>query len=260
MGAGDIASCGLTADTATAALVESIQGAVFTAGDDAYPSGTPQQFADCYGPTWGRFRGRTHPALGNHDWETPGAAGYFGYFGSAAGPAPGGWYSYDLATWHVVVLDSECAAAGGCGDGSPQLAWLRADLAAHPAACTLAIWHHPRFSSGQHGDDADVGAFWQALYAAGAELVVNGHDHDYERFAPQAPDGSRDTGRGLREFVVGTGGASLRPFAGVVPNSEVRNASTYGVLVLTLEPGAYRWRFVGVPGSSFGDEGAGVCH
>ncbi len=221
VGAGDIADCTTDHDARTAELVEGIAGTVFTAGDNAYEAGAPAAFRDCYGPTWGRFRDRTRPAAGNHDFVTRGADGYFGYFGPAAGRAPGGWYSYDAGAWHVVVLNSNCDAVGGCDAASAQGAWLAADLAAHPARCTLAIWHHPRFSSGEHGGDPRADAFWRALYAAGADVVVNGHDHDYERFAPQAPDGTADQAGGIREFVVGTGGKELRGFRSSAPNSEV---------------------------------------
>ena len=165
---------------------------MFTAGDNAYENGSPDQFRDCYDPTWGAFKDRTRPAAGNHDWETKDLAGYLGYFGEAAAPQGVSWYSYDLGTWHVVVLDSDCAAVGGCEATSPQGRWLAADLAASDATCTLAIWHHPRFSSGFHGNIAEVAPFWEALYAAGADVVINGHDHDYERFAPQTPDATID--------------------------------------------------------------------
>jgi len=260
VGAGDIADCTAEHDARTAELVAGIAGTVFTAGDNAYEVGSPAEFRDCYGPTWGRFRERTRPAAGNHDFVTRGAGGYFGYFGPAAGRAPGGWYSYDAGAWHVIVLNSNCDAVGGCDVASAQGAWLAADLAAHPARCTLAIWHHPRFSSGEHGGDPRADAFWRALYAAGVDVVVNGHDHDYERFAPQAPDGTADLAGGIREFVVGTGGKELRAFRSSAPNSEVGDHRTYGVLVLTLRPTTYEWRFVGVPGSTFTDRGSGICH
>jgi acid phosphatase type 7 len=259
VGAGDIAMCDSTGDSATAALIAQIPGAVFAAGDDAYPDGTPAQFHECYAPTWGLFRDRTMPAPGNHDFVTPGGAGYFGYFGRAAGTAGEGWYSKDFGGWHIVVLNSNCGIVG-CGPGSAQLTWLQEDLAAHPAACTLAIWHHPRFSSGHHGDDLSVTPFWDVLEQAGADLVINGHDHDYERFGPQDPNGTAEPGRGIREFVVGTGGATLRPFGPTKPNSEVRDAGTYGVLVLSLHPDSYEWRFVPIAGETFTDAGSGTCH
>jgi hypothetical protein len=259
VGAGDIADCALDGDTQTASLLDTIAGTVFTAGDNAYPNGTAQQFQDCYGPTWGRHLARTRPAAGNHDWETKNLAGYYGYFGRAAHPAGKSWYSYDLGTWHVIVLDSDCDLDGGCSADSEQGTWLAADLSATRAKCTMAIWHHPRFSSGEHGNDAAVGPFWRALYDAGADVVVNGHDHDYERFAPQNPDGRADDARGLREFVVGTGGAELRPFQASRPNSIVRAAGSDGVIRFVLHPNGYEWRFISTDGQ-FGDSGAGACH
>ncbi|HEY6015076.1 MAG TPA: phosphodiester glycosidase family protein, partial [Candidatus Limnocylindrales bacterium] len=191
VGAGDIASCGLTADTATAKLVAGIAGTVFAAGDEAYESGSAAEFKNCYAPTWGPFLDRTYPVPGNHEYVTSGAAGYFNYFGARAGAAGAGWYAYDLGTWRIYALNSNCAVVG-CDAGSAQETWLRDDLAANPRACVLAYWHHPRFSSGQHGNDSEVAALWNDLYAAGADVIVNGHDHDYERFAPQAPSGKAD--------------------------------------------------------------------
>jgi hypothetical protein len=259
VGAGDIGDCETTDDTATAALVEDIQGTVFTAGDNAYPDGDAQDFRDCYEPTWGSFRDRTRPAPGNHDWVTKDMKGYLDYFGTAAAPEGVPWYSYDLGAWHVVVLDSMCRETGGCGTDSDQGKWLAADLAASTARCTLAIWHHPRFSSGQHGNDRSVAPFWEALYAAGADVVVNGHDHDYERFAPQDPSGREDRERGIREFVVGTGGKELRRFKDPVGNSELRAAVTHGVLKLVLHPDSYDWTFIPT-GGDFSDAGSGPCH
>jgi hypothetical protein len=259
LGAGDIGSCRSVQDERTAALVLSIPGTVFTTGDNAYSRGTTAEFRRCYNPSWGQFRSRTRPAAGNHDVLTNSGAPYFAYFGAAAGTFPDGWYSYDAGPWHVVVLNSNCAPAGGCGEGSRQLEWLKADLAAHPVACTVAIWHHPRFSSGEHGSDIRSAAFWDTIYAAGVELVVNGHDHDYERFAPQDPEGRPDPARGIREFVVGTGGESLRLFNPPVANSEVRGTG-YGILVLDLAPGSYEWHFVGVQSRAFSDNGTGTCH
>ncbi|HEY7736968.1 MAG TPA: metallophosphoesterase [Candidatus Limnocylindrales bacterium] len=260
VGAGDIATCGGPGDEATADLLDSIPGTVFTAGDNAYESGTPEQFAQCYEPSWGRHKARTKPAPGNHDHETDELAGYFGYFGSGFGNAQAPWYSFDLETWHVVVLDSMCSkVAGGCGPSSPQVDWLRADLAANDVRCVAAIWHHPRFSSGVHGDDREVAPFWDALYAAGADLVINGHDHDYERFAAQSPDGTADAERGLREFVVGTGGAELREFSRLAPNSLVRASVSHGVIAFTLRPTGYEWRFVATD-AGFADSGNARCH
>ena len=259
VGAGDIADCELPGDSATAALIEGIQGTVFTAGDNAYPEGTADQFRDCYGPTWGRFLDRTRPSAGNHDWDTGGAAGYLGYFGTAATPDGVTWYSYDLGSWHIVVLDSDCRDVKGCDPDSAQGRWLAADLAASSARCTLAIWHHPRFSSGTHGNDQSVAPFWQALYDDGADVVINGHEHDYERFAPQDPSGKEDRERGLRQFVVGTGGAALRPFLVPKENSELRLSVSHGVIRMTLHDGSYEWRFIPTAGD-VGDAGSARCH
>ncbi len=257
--AGDIADCTGGAEQ-TARLVDGLEGAVAVLGDAAYTSGSPSEFANCYAPTWGRHLARTRPAVGDNEYETAGAAGYFAYFGLAAGEVAKGWYSYSVGSWHVVVLNSNCDSAGGCGPASPQGQWLSADLAASPAACTLAYWHSPRFSSGYHGDDVAVQPLWQTLHDAGAEIVLTGHDHDYERFAPQTAAGAGEAASGIREFVVGTGGRSLRPFVAPRPNSEVRNAATFGVLGLKLAADAYEWRFIPVAGGAFTDAGSGACH
>jgi hypothetical protein len=258
---GDMASCSSSGDEATAALAARLPGTLAAAGDLAYPDGSARNFAECYQPGWGRLKARTRPAPGNHEYHTPGAAAYFAYFGPAAGTPGRGWYSYDLGAWHIVALNSNCGEVGGCGAGSPQLAWLTADLARSRARCTLAYWHHPLFTSGgEHSDDPEVRPLYQALYAAGADLVITGHNHNYERFAPQDAAGRRDTARGVREFVVGTGGGSHYAFPGVHAGSEVRNGDTYGVLRLTLTPSGYAWRFVPVPGRTFTDSGSGTCH
>jgi len=234
--------------------------AVLLLGDNQYLDGSLAKYQLVFGPTWGRLGSLLRPAPGNHEYETPGAAGYFDYFGAAAGKRTEGWYSYELGTWHVVVLNSNCAAIGGCGPGSSQLRWLAADLAAHPRACTLAYWHHPRFSSGQHNDDATYDAFWRTLYAAGADLVLVGHDHDYERFAPQDPDGRPDPAYGIREIVAGTGGREVRPFATLRANSEARNAQDLGLLQLRLRTDGYDWQFLPAPGGTFTDAGSAGCH
>ena len=260
VGAGDIASCNSTGDEATAKLLDSIPGTIFLAGDDAYDSGTAEEFADCYTSSWGRFKDRTRPAVGNHEYITHKAQPYFDYFGNAAGDRSKGYYSYDLGKWHIVVINSNCSQVGGCAAGSPQEQWLRDDLRAHPADCTLAYWHHPRFSSGEHGNTVAMQPIWQALYDSGAELVINGHDHDYERFAPQDPTGVADPARGIREFVVGTGGKNYYPLSAPVANSEVRNAFTFGVIKLTLHPTSYDWEFIPEAGKTFSDAGHGVCH
>ena len=266
VGAGDIASCASTGDEATAGLMDAVfagdvRGIVFTAGDNAYGSGTPAQFADCYEPSWGRHKATTRPVPGNHDYSTAGAGGYFGYFGEAAGDPVMGYYSYDLGDWHIVAINSNCGKLGGCESGSPQEQWLRADLAAHPARCTLAYWHHPRFSSGSHGDANFMRAIWQALYENGAEAAIAGHDHDYERFAPQDANGVADPERGIRQFVVGTGGMSFYSFPGPPPaNSEARDDMSFGVLKLTLRPASFDWEYLPAAGSTFTDSGSQTCH
>jgi hypothetical protein len=260
VGAGDIGVCSSSGDEDTAALLDGIEGTVFTAGDNAYENGTAAQFRDCYDSSWGRHRARTRPAPGNHDWETSGLAGYLGYFGEAAqGPDDSSWYSYNRGTWHVIVLDSTCGKVGGCDPSSPQGEWLAGDLAATSARCTVAIFHHPRFSSGEHGDLPAMDAFWRPLYAAGVDVIVNGHDHDYERFAPQDPDGRADPERGIREFVVGTGGAPLRRFVRTADNSELRVSIAHGVLAFTLHDGSYDWSFIAA-GNDFRDGGTAPCH
>jgi hypothetical protein len=259
VGAGDIASCTNPGDEQTGELLTLIPGTVATFGDDAYESGTAAEFTSCYDPNWGIQKSRTKPSAGNHEYNTSGATGYYNYFGAAAGDPTRGYYSYDLGAWHVVVLNSNCAAIGGCDAASPQVQWLRADLSAHPATCTLAYWHHPRFSSGQHGNNATFQPFWQALYDYGADLVLVGHDHDYERFALQNPAGSADPQHGIREFVVGTGGRSHYAMGAPIANSEVQNGDTYGVIKLTLHPTSYDWQFIHVFGATFTDSGSGAC-
>ena len=261
VGAGDIADCrDLSGAEATAKLLEKIPGTVMAVGDLAYPDGTKENF-DCYDRTWGRVKDRTRPAPGNHEFHSAGASFYFQYFGPAAGDPKDGFYSYDLDTWHIIVLNSECVEVGGCEAGSREEKWLRADLAAHPIACTLAYFHKPLFSSGgAHGDDLALKPFWQALYDANADVVISGHDHDYERFAPQTPNGFEDRGRGIREFVVGTGGKNHRPFGEPHRNSEVRDASAFGVLKLALKPDSYDWKFIPEAGKTFTDSGTGYCH
>jgi hypothetical protein len=262
VGAGDIADCAnILGAEATAKLLDSTPGTVFTTGDNAYESGTAEQFANCYDPTWGRYKARTRPSVGNHEFHSGGATPYFDYFGANAGDPSKGYYSYDLGTWHIIVLNSECTEVGGCQTGSAQEKWLRADLQAHSAACVAAYWHKPLFSSGaKHGNDPEVKPFWDDLYAAHATLVLGGHDHDYERFAPQDPDGKLDSKHGIREIVVGTGGKSHRPFATPLAASEVRNADTFGVLKLTLHSKSYDWEFIPEEGKTFRDSGSDPCH
>ena len=253
--AGDIASCSSTGDEATAALVARIPGTVATLGDTVYDRGSADEFARCY--SWRRFVGRTKAALGNHDYGTGNADAAIALFKLPAR----GWYSYRLGAWHVIVLNSNCRHAGGCEAGSPQDRWLRADLASHRSRCTLAYWHHPLFSSGEYRPGVDsVRPLFQQLYDNGADVVLNGHDHIYERFAPQDPTGAAAPGRGVREFIVGTGGKNHYALGTPVPNSEVRNSDTFGVLRLTLHPASYDWKFVPEAGGTFTDSGTGYCH
>lgn len=258
--AGDIASCTTKGDDATAKLLDDMPGTVVTLGDNVYPSGTANQFRECYEPTWGRQLVRTRPAPGNHDYLTKGAAAYFDYFGAAAGDPATGWYAYDLGAWRIYSLNSNCGDIGGCGAGSAEVAWLKGDLAANPRQCVLAYWHHPRYSSGRHGSNAAVDGLWDTLYAAGAEIVLNGHDHTYERFAAQSDSGGLDPDAGIVEFVVGTGGFSHYEFPNVLPNSRASNETAFGVLELTLEPDGWSSRFVPVAGQTYSDTSAGTCH
>ncbi|MEZ4668981.1 MAG: metallophosphoesterase [Anaerolineae bacterium] len=261
VGAGDIASCELTGGAsasgaaATAVLIENISGTVFTAGDDAYPSGTEEDFQDCYDATWGKFKDRTLPAPGNHDYVTDEGAPYFSYFGQQAGESGKGYYSTDLGAWHIIILNSNLYAEAG----QAQLQWLKDDLDSDTAICTLAIWHHPLFSSGLHGNNDYVAPLWRALYDAGADVVINGHDHIYERYAPQDAKANADA-QGMREFIVGTGGAPLYPLLFAKPNLEVRSATTFGVIKLTLHSSSYDWEFIPVKADGFTDTGTANCH
>ena len=259
VGAGDIADCSTGDDAATARLLDQLPGTVFTAGDNALPEGSASQYADCYAPTWGRHLARTRPAPGERDWATKDLAGYLGYFGAAAAPDGVSWYSYDLGWWHIVVLDSACEKVGGCTADSDQGRWLAKDLAASKATCTLAIWHRPLASSGDAGGDPAVAPFWQALFAAHAEVIVNAHDRDYERFAPQDPAGREDRVNGIRQFVVGTGGAPLGGFGPSAENSEFRLAGAHGVIRLLLREKSYAWTFVPSDGTAT-DSGQADCH
>jgi hypothetical protein len=259
LAAGDIASCASSGDEATATLLDSLAGTVIALGDNVYQSGTALEFTNCYGPSWGRHLARTMPAAGNHEYNTPGASGYYGYFGAAAGDPAKGYYSYDLDAWHIVVVNSNCVPIGGCGAGSPEEVWLRADLTAHPAVCTMAYWHHPRFSSGSsHGETPGMQPIWQALQDAHADVVLSGHEHNYERFAPQTAEGAGDP-YGIVEFVVGTGGRSHFALGAPHANSLVRNSDTYGVLKLTLHATSYDWEFVPEAGKTFTDAGTADC-
>ncbi|WP_296001542.1 metallophosphoesterase [Rugamonas sp.] len=273
--AGDIADCrhsrpaysgaARTAAVIEAGLARDGGAVVLSLGDHSYPEGGAAEFQNCYQPTWGRFKDRTWPAPGNHEYATPGAGGYFDYFGARAGPGRRGYYSVDLGAWHIVSLNSDLHGAADAA----QLLWLKDDLARHRRRCTLAYWHAPLYSSGGHAASTHMRAAWQTLYAAGADVVLSGHDHDYERFAPQDADGRLDAAHGLRQFVAGTGGAFLTPMRFARPNSEARDNSHHGVLRLVLKDEGYTWDFLAAddggavpdtPPPEFHDSGAAGCH
>jgi hypothetical protein len=250
VGAGDIATCSNNYDEATAKLLDKIPGTVFTVGDNAYPSGSASDFKNCYDPTWGRFKSRTKPVPGNHEYKTSGASGYFNYFNNIPS-----YYAYNLGSWRIYALNSEIDVSAT----SAEVKWLKADLTAHPHLCVLAYWHEPRWSSGaEHGSSTKVQALWKVLYKAGAEVVINGHDHEYERFKKMNASGVVDP-KGIREFVVGTGGAGLYHFGTILPTSKVHNSSTHGVLKLTLKPTSYDWQFIPIAGKTFTDSGSTNC-
>ena len=267
-GAGDIADCTDTGVNETADLILGLPAdtPIFTLGDNAYPHGSANDFSSCYDPTWGQFKSRTRPSLGDHEYETPSASGYFNYFqsqlspyGASATDPNRGYYSYDLGSWHVAVLNAACTDAPACSP-SGQAAWLNADLAAHPNQCTMAILSAPRWSSGSvHGSNATMAPYFDVLYQRGAELLLGGDDHLYERFAPQDPQGFYDTA-GVRQLIAGTGGGSLYSFGTIQRNSEVRKSGSYGILKLTLHAGSYEWEFVPAAGDTFSDSGSTACH
>ncbi len=257
VGAGDIAGCpALDGAAATAKLIEQIP---------AYDRGTTEEFSKCYDSTWGKFKDRTRPVPGNHEYYSQEGKSYFAYWGERAGPTGKGYYSFDLGSWHIVALNTNCDApgVGGCAAGSPQEQWLKKDLAAHPHSCVAAYGHHALFSSGilkKHALHPELRDLWRDLYTAHASLIFAGHEHSYERFAPQDPDGRLDEPNGIREIVAGTGGKSHDPLGLPVANSEVRNADSFGVLKLTLSPGKYAWEFIPVNGEEgFHDAGEGTC-
>ncbi len=262
LAAGDISNCTNEEDFLTAYLMDEIDGTILALGDNAYEIGSLQEYNDCYGPSWGRHKERTKPVPGNHEYGDQGQAGYWAYWGDVATPLePGcrenckGYYSFDVGEWHIVALNSEINTDAG----SEQEQWLRADLAANQTACTLAFWHRPRFTSGRYFARTSGHGIFQALYDYGADVVLVGHDHDYERFAPQNPAGELEYDRGIRQFVVGTGGAPTRDFFFIQPNSEARNSETHGVLKMTLNPTSYEWEFLPIPGQSFNDSGSTDC-
>jgi hypothetical protein len=253
LAAGDIASCGQDGDERTAALLDSEAGIVLTLGDNAYEHGTLDEFHRCFGPSWGRHKHRIRPAPGNHEYASDGS-GYFQYFGRAAGPRRRGYYSFDLGGWHIVSLNSE----RGTHRGAAQVRWLRADLARTRARCVLAFWHRPRWSSGAYGDDRKIAPLWDALYEARADVVLAAHDHNYQRYPPMNKRGGLDRRRGIRSFVVGTGGRHLYELR---PDWRRRAASdkTWGVLKLVLGARGYSWRFLPVAGSDYRDSGSARC-
>ena len=257
VGAGDIADCTTGNDDSTAVLIDQFDAVVFTLGDNAYPEATADDFANCYGPTWGRNKYRTYPTPGNHEYEVlPDASAYFSYFGDRAGAVGKGYYSYDVGSWHIIAINSALPKA----DLAAQLSWLASDLAAHKGTCTLAYFHYPLFSSGIYAIPA-MKPIWQVLYNGGVSVVLNGHDHHYERFAPQTPDGVADPVHGIREFIVGTGGGrGLHPLPYIAANSEVRTNTVYGVLKLTLHLSSYTWEFIPTKSDVFADAGTESCH
>ncbi len=269
-GAGDIAICGsrLNDAEATAKVLDEIfqpvdgespEGVVFTLGDNVYPKGRAKEFRDCYDTTWGRHKHRTRPAVGNHDYRSSNGKAYFDYFGDKAGERDEGFYSYDLGGWKIIVLNTNCRQARGCGLGSRQYEWLRQELANSPP-CVAAYGHHPRFSSGKHGAVENMDPLFRLLYEHNADLYIAGHDHNYERFAPQDPSGRLDPERGVRQFIAGTGGREHRRVGKPAKNSEIIDRTSFGILKLTLLEHSYDWEFVPVAGDSFRDSGSGKCH
>lgn len=262
IGAGDLVKCGdpITTNGILSLFQRFPEAAIFAAGDSSNDSGTLEQYQECVAPAWRSIKARVHPAVGNHDYYTPGAEGYYDYFRAAAGDPNRGYYSYNLGAWHILVLNSNCHEVGGCKVGSPQETWLKADLAAYPTQCTLAYWHEPLFVTGLKGS-VGLRPFWEDLYAAGAEIVVNGHEHHYERYAPQDPQGLLDPNRGMIEFIVGTGGAPLEtPLGDPRVNSQVIIPQVHGVLKFNLRPGSYDWEFIPIDEQAPTDSGSGLCH
>jgi hypothetical protein len=254
-GAGDISLCSKPEDGYTATLLGNIDGDVLTLGDNTQGDGTAEEFAQCYDPTWGVYKHKTHPTPGNHDYRTQDGLPYYEYFGSAAGEVGKGYYSYEIGSWHLIALNSQIDITSH----SPQIQWLEADLILHRNDCTLAYWHRPRFTSSiRQPSDPSLGEIWEMLYKYGVDIVLNGHAHLYERFAPQNPQGIADP-NGIRQFVVGTGGGgSLDDYSPIV-NSEVIDNQTYGVIKLTLHEFSYEWEFIPIEGQTFTDYGSDNC-
>jgi 3',5'-cyclic AMP phosphodiesterase CpdA len=265
---GDIAACDARYTQRdgflqTAALLQRLDGPILGLGDYVYYGGDPTLYTNCFDPVWGQFKSRIFPAVGNHEYIYPNAAGYYQYFGAAAGNPANGYYSYNLGAWHVVVLNTNCSSAGALNDcfaGSPQEQWLRADLAAHPTFCTLAYYHHPLYSSGKEGNFWRAHDLVQALIDYHVDLILNGHDHSYERFAPQDANGNLDPVNGIPEIIAGTGGKDHSPLVKRLPNSLVFDNTSFGVLRMVLHPTGYVFQFIPVAGSAFTDSGSGTCH
>jgi acid phosphatase type 7 len=260
--AGAVATTVTCQHAATAQLLERMRpDTVLALGDVQYEQGSLHNFEQAYAPTWGRYKQITHPALGNHDHVSNGSTGYFQYFGKAAGQDPGAHYAFDVGTWHLIALNSECGSvAVSCAEDGEQARWLANDLDSARSTCTLAFWHRPLFTSGREGPTPATSTFWDLLYKFGGDIVLNGHDHDYERFSPQRPDGTSDVAGGITQFVVGTGGKSLTGFSSLARNSTARLSHTFGVLELMLLPDGVDWHFYAADGSVDSDDGSEQCH
>jgi hypothetical protein len=263
VGAGDIGQCNREAPELTARLIEDVPGIVYTTGDNAYPNGTAEEFANCYDPSWGRFKPRTRPSPGNHDYATSGAHPYYDYFGANAGPDRRGWYTYQAGTWRIYSLNSEaCSSTNNrCVPGGAQFEWLKLDLLNNAHQCVLAYWHRPRFSSGHHGPSTRMAAITQLLYDHGADVILAGHDHGYERLQRIDPSGTPDEQRGIRHFTIGTGGANLYELTKpALDTTETRQSHVHGVLRVDLQPGTYDWQFLPTVADAYSDTGSGACH
>ncbi|MBI9051329.1 MAG: metallophosphoesterase [Anaerolineaceae bacterium] len=259
-GAGDISICGEDGDDQTAPLLADIPGYIFALGDNQNDEGEPETFSRCFDASWGQYKDRMIPVVGNHEYFTENACGYFDYFGDAAGQRGKGYYSRDVGAWHIVVINSICDEVGGCDPGSEMITWLENDLSTDNHLCTLAMWHIPRFSTGYHGGNDSLDTIWRTVVAHDVELVLNGHEHDYERFTPMDENGEVNIVTGTRQIIVGTGGAPLRKQYGNNENSEVFYSSSHGVLKLFLDYGYYTWEYIPVNADGFTDTGTGYCH
>jgi hypothetical protein len=254
LAAGDIGLCGSRGAAQTGEMLDGLEGTILAVGDLAYPHGTPDDFINCYDPVWGRHKARTKPAPGNHEYETGGAQPYFDYWGGAAGPVGLGYYSFKVGDWLVLSLNSNIPV----GNTTAQAQWIRSELTANTSHCALAYFHHPLYSSGPNGDNARLAGLWQLLYDMGVDIIVNGHEHLYERYGPMTPDGQRNDAKGIRQFIVGTGGAGLYAIQRLHPVSEVQVIS-HGLLKLTLSSQGYQWEFLQTSGVR-GDFGQDLCH